>query len=489
MPTNCAKESIQAYVPSSDNPWNLQKASHLFRRTSFGAPIDKVKTSLASTPSVVVNKMVDDAKSLPLTKAPIWAKWQLSNYSPIESERNTQIGSQILEWSRQWTYDMKSNGLRDRMSWFWHNHFVTKIDKYGCPSWMYEYHTLLQKYALGNFKDFVKEMGKCSAMLVFLDGIQNTRFQPNENYARELYELFTLGVDNGYTQQDIVNTARALSGWNGLDVNNLCGTVAFIPTFWDAGVKVIFGKTGNFGYNEVIDLLFTERPIQISEYITRKVYKSLVNPDVSEVVVKDLARIFRENNFELAPLLKAMLSSEHFFDAATISTIIPGHIEFFMAFLNEMNYTDDDQIMTLLAYSGIDYDQQMFSPTDVSGWPGNRSWITSSSLPYRIEGIRNLIGYYYAKNGNSLEELRNLAKALTSEQSNVQVVTKSIVDYFLPKGLQNAIDYNDAIVVFKADVPENYFTSGQWNLEWEYAPLQVYLLINYIANLPEFQLR
>ena len=138
---------------------------------------------------------------------------------------------------------------------------------------MYEYHHLLQKHALGNFKEFVKEMGLTPAMLVFLDGFQNTRFQPNENFARELYELFTLGVDNGYTQSDIVETAKAVSGWNGLDINNLCGTVDFIPSFWDPAKKTIFGKTGNWTYNDVIDLLFTERPVQISEYICRKLYK------------------------------------------------------------------------------------------------------------------------------------------------------------------------------------------------------------------------
>ncbi len=491
MPTNCAKESIQAFVPSSGNPWDLQKVVHLYRRTSFGIPIEKAKSNLVLSPSTIVNKMVDDAKSLPLTTAPVWAKWQLSNYSQVEAERNAQIASQILEWGRQWAFDMKSNGLRDRMSWFWHNHFVTKLSKYICPSWMYEYHQLLQKHALGNFKNFVKEMGTSSAMLVFLDGVQNTRFQPNENYARELFELFTLGVDNGYTQQDIVNTARALSGWNGLDVNNLCGSIIFIPTFWDPGLKTIFGKTGNYGYSEVIDLLFAERAIQISEYITRKLYKSFVNPDVNENMVKAFAKILRDGNFEMAPLMKVMLSSEHFFDEPTMSTIIPGHIEFFMTFLNEMNYANDDQILTLLAYSGSDFDQQMFDPTDVSGWPGNRSWITSSSLPYRIDGIRNLMGYYYVKNGNSLEDLRVLAKSLTIEadQGNVQVVTRSIINYFLPKGLQNESDYNDATAVFKADVPENYYTSGQWNLDWEYSPYQVYVLINHIANLPEFQLR
>ena len=317
MPLNCAVESSQAFVPTVDNPWELSKITHLYRRTTFGTSIEKINSKLLIQPKVLVEQLVNEALALPLTKEPVWAKWQLSDYSSVESERNAQITSQILEWTRQWTFDMKNNGLRDRMSWFWHNHFVTKNSKYICPSWMYEYHKLLQKYALGNFKEFVRDMGKSSAMLVFLDGVQNTRFQPNENYARELYELFTLGVDNGYTQADIVDTARALSGWNGLDVNNLCGNVTFVPSFWDPGNKTIFGKTGKYGYDEVVDLLFAERPVQISEHITRKIYKNFVNPDVSETMIKAFAKIFRDNNFELAPLMKAILSSEHFFDKNT----------------------------------------------------------------------------------------------------------------------------------------------------------------------------
>ncbi len=487
---NCAETNQNPYQPKPDKTWDNRRATHLFRRTTFGADLATIKASLTANPVSVVNKIVDDAKSLPLTTPPPWSNWTLSNYSANPDTRNTQIGTQILEWSAQWVKDMKNNGLRDRMSLFWGNHFVTKIDTYVCPAWMYRYHLLLQKHALGNFKTFVHEMGLTPAMLIFLNNIQNTRFQPNENYARELMELFTLGVDNGYTQQDIVNVARAISGWNGIDQTNLCGDVTFIQPFWDPGQKTIFGKTGAWGYDDVINLLFTERAVQISEYICRKLYINFVNPDVSIDTIKALGKVMRDNNFEIAPVMKAMLGSEHFFDDATIGTIIPGHIEHFLTFVREVGYREEAELVTALGYSASEYNQQVFNPTDVAGWPGNRAWINTGSFPYRAEGILNIMGYYYAKNGNKLEELRLLAKALTADnETNPEIVCTAITNYFLPNGLQKPTDYNDALVVFKGEVPENYFQSGQWNLDWEYAPAQVLFLINHLANLPEFQLK
>jgi hypothetical protein len=487
---NCAETNQNLYQPKPGKLWDKRRASHLYRRTTFGADLITINTSLAGNPVTIVHKIVDDAKALALTPAPLWANWTLSNYSADPDTRATQIGTQILEWSAQWVQDMKSNGLRDRMSFFWSNHFVTKIDTYICPAWMYRYHVLLQKHALGNFKTFVHEMGLTPAMLIFLNNIQNTRFQPNENYARELMELFTLGVDNGYTQQDIVNVARAISGWNGIDQTNLCGDVTFIQPFWDPGQKTIFGKTGAWGYDDVINLLFAERPVQISEYICRKLYVNFVNPDVSLDTVKVLGKVMRDNNFEIAPVMKAMLSSEHFFDDASIGTIIPGHIEYFLTFLREVGYREEPELTTLVGYSASEYNQQVFNPTDVAGWPGNRSWITTGSFPYRAEAILNIMGYYYTKNGNKLEELRLIAKGLNVDnESNPEIVCTAIIDYFLPNGLQKPTDYADALVVFKGEVPENYFQSGQWNLDWEYAPAQVLFLINHLANLPEFQLK
>lgn len=487
---HCAESNINPFQPSAEKPWDKRKALHLFRRATFGANLNAVNASLTQNPNVVVDKIVNDALVLPLTIPPLWANWTLSNYSTDPDERNTQVGLQIIEWQSQWVVDMKKNGLRDRMSWFWGNHFVTKIDMYGCPSWMYRYHSLLQKHALGNFKTFVSEIGLTPAMLVFLNNIQNTRFQPNENYARELLELFTLGVDNGYTQVDITNVARAISGWNGIDQTNLCGDVTFIQPFWDPGQKTIFGKTGNWGYDDVINLLFTERAVQISEYICRKLYVDFVNPDVNEDMVKLLAKVFRDNNFEIAPVMKALLQSEHFFDDANVGTIIPGHIAYFLTFLNEIGYQEDKELLYAVGYSASEFNEQIYNPIDVAGWPGNRNWITTTSFPYRVEGILNIIRYNFNLNGEMLEEYRAFAKGLTMvSESNPEKVCRAIVDYILPNGLQKESDYQDALAVFKAEIPENYFELGLWNLDWEYAPGQVVFLIGYLSNLPEFQLK
>ena len=490
MPFNCAPPDLSPFQPTASLPWDRRRAMHLYRRTAFGASKSVIDNALLQNPKALVTSIVQQAKNLPPAAAPPWAFWSISNYSSNEEERNAQIVQQILSWVNVWMKDMRSNGLRDRMSLFWHNHFVTKLDKYICPSWMYQYHHLLQKYALGNFKDFLREMGKTPAMLVFLDGVQNTRFQPNENFARELFELFTLGVDNGYTQNDIVNAARALSGWNGITLATLCGEISFVPSFWDNGPKTIFGKTGNFGYDEVIDLIFTERPVQVSQYICKKLYAHFVNPDIDETVVDQLAAILRQNNFEIAPVMEALLSSVHFFDDATVGTVIPGHIEHFLIFLNELDLPNNDVLNQYIVYGSDEFDQRLFNPTDVSGWKGNRAWITSSTLPFRFEGIFNIMLYYYQLQGNAIEQLRNLALSLVDPStSDPAVVVNAICDYILPNGFQSQKDYDEAVRVFKAEVPENYFATGQWNLYWEYAPLQLILLFQFLAAQPEFQLK
>jgi len=491
MPTlNCANDVLETYVPSSQNPWNQKKALHLFRRLYLGGDVDKVNTALNGNPVDLVNQIITDAINLPLVDEPEWAYWSIDDYSPIEAERNQQIIDQILQWGRQWMIDLKANGLRDRMSWYWHNHFVTRLESYFCPSWMYQYHKILQEYALGNFREFTREMCKTPAMLVFLDGVQNTQFDPNENLAREIYEIFTLGVDNGYTQDDIVNTARALTGWNGIDVNNLCDEITFVPAFHDNGSKTIFGQTGNWGYDDVIDILFEQRGLQICKHICGKIYRDFVNPIDKPEIIDVLAQTMLDNDFELEPVFRQLFTSGHFFDESHVGTIIPGHIEYFMTFLGDIGYPDDDELLFAIGFSADDFDQRIFNPTDVSGWPGNRNWITSSTLQYRWQSITDIMGYYYGVQGETLEPLRDFAIKLSSNtEIDPAVVVRNIIDYILPNGLQFDQEYEEAITVFKGEVPQNYFDEGIWNLDWEYAPVQVFLLLSHLARVPEFQLK
>lgn len=489
---NCAEATLTPYAPTSEKPWDYRRAIHLYRRISFGAKPETIQQSLTQDPTEVVRDIVDKAANLPLTPAPYWSDWTLNDYDQdTPGKLNEQVVSQVVEWSTQWSVDMINNGLRDRMSWFWHNHFVTKLDDYGCPSWMYRYHKVLQKYALGNFKEFVYEIGITPAMLIFLNNIQNTRFEQNENYARELYELFTLGADNGYTQADIEETARAITGWSGLDADNYCGDVRFTNYYWDPGEKTIFGQTGNWNYDDVIDILFIERAQELSTFICRKLYTHFVNPVADDQIIEDLAQTFRNSNFELRPVLLQLFASEHFFDEANLGTIIPGHIELGLTFINEMGYEPDRNLLQYVIYSADDFDQRIFNPTDVSGWPGNRNWITSSALFYRWEIVESIVGYFYQYDESSVEVLRKFTLSFIDEEdvNDVVKVTQEIIHYLLPNGFQHEQEYDEAIAVFKAEVPENYFTNGSWNLYWEYAPIQIFFLIKHLSTQPEYQLK
>ncbi|MEL6867306.1 MAG: DUF1800 domain-containing protein [Bacteroidota bacterium] len=478
---NCATGSIDPYSPSPDMPWNKQRVQHLFRRLGYGASHAEMEAALLQDPQTLIDQMLDDAIAAPLTTAPVWANWTILDYDDF----NEQLGEQYAEWLTTWTKDMLlGNSLRERITLFWHNHLVTLIDSYACPPYMYQYHKILQENALGNFRDLVYEMGTSSAMLVFLNGNLNSSASPNENYARELYELFTLGRDNGYDQNDIAETARALTGFVGRSVD--CGPFFFVDVLHDTGEKTIFGQTGNWGYDDVHELLFTQRADQIATYICTKIYQVFVNPDVDENIVEALATTFKTNNFELAPVFRQLFKSEHFFDEAHFSTVIKNPIELLLTFYKEAQIPfDDDQRALELAYYALFLGQQLFNPPDVSGWPGDQAWIDTSSLPNRWQA--NLI-FLLIQFENRPEQLVDLAKVLSNNSNDPAYVSQVFIEYFIPSGLQTPEDYDRATTVFKWEVPQNYYDDELWNLDWDTAPTQITLLIYHLIRIPEFQL-
>lgn len=482
-PIDCVTGTLAPYVPSAAMPWDKRRVQHLYRRTSFGATPTQVTAALTQTPSQLVDMLVNQAIAAPLAPEPEWAYWDISRYGG-----NDQIVvQQFLSWRRQWVKDMLANGMREKLSLFWHNHFVTRQDAYGCPSYMYQYHKVLQQNALGNFKTFVKEIGKTPAMLVFLNGVQNTRFQPNENYARELYELFTLGRDNGYTQADIVQTARGLTGFNSLENNQYCGKINFLSTLFDPRQKTIFGKTANYNFDTLHDLLFQERGTLIAKYICQKIYRNFVSPKVDEAIVNQLATIFIQNNFEIAPVLRTLFKSEHFFDAANIGVIIKSPIEQELMLLREGGFQIQltDEVLDGLNYLASQLGQDLFNPVDVAGWQGNRTWINSNTLTGRWQVLRYIIFILYE---NYATQYVTFAKNLSNNSSDADYVTELIVNHFLPNGLQTPEEYNRAYLTFQAEIPAHYFEDGSWNLDWETAAAQVALLMDHLIRKPEFQL-
>ncbi|MBK7872771.1 MAG: DUF1800 domain-containing protein [Saprospiraceae bacterium] len=483
MTINCVTGTLAPYVPDASMPWNERRIMHLYRRLGFGATPAQIAAGLSQTPSNLVDALIDAAIALPTAPEPEWSDWTIGQYN---GDQNLAI-EQIFSWRRRWVLDMIGNGPREKLALFWHNHFVTRLESYGCPSWMYQYHKLLQEYAFGNFKDFVKEMGKTPAMLVFLNGVQNTRFSANENYARELYELFTLGRDNGYTQQDIVETAKALTGWNGITQETLCGPITFVPALFDPSSKTIFGRTGNWGYDDVHNILFQERSNQVATYICKKLYQAFVSPEVDENIVTQLAGIFISNDFEIAPVLRALFKSEHFFDDANIGVIVKSPIEAVISFLKEGNFQiqGTNEELDGIIYLASELGQELFNPVDVAGWQGNLTWVNSNTLTGRWQALRFVL---YALFQSYPEQLRAFAAGLSNDSNDADYITELIANHFLPNGMQYPEDYERATISFKAEIPNHYFEDGGWSLAWETAPAQTALLLDYLVRRPEFQL-
>lgn len=399
---------------------------------------------------------------------------------------------------------MISNNLRDRLSFFWSNHLVTQLEIYECNSFLYYYTDCLQRNAIGNFKTFLSEIGLTSAMLYYLDGVYNNGNNPNENYARELYELFSLGEGNGYTEQDIIETARALSGY--VERGELgCEPVSFDPAYHDSGSKTILGQTGNWGYDDVIDILFQQRPTEIAGYICTKLYEFFVHPDANDdagnaqAIISGMAATFVANNFEIAPVLSQLFKSQHFFDDEAIGVIIKSPMDVYINLIRETAFSYNDDALRFLNSSSSLLGQSLFDPVDVAGWQRDRTWINTNFIIGRWLTTEIFLESFYQ---NDPEEFRTLAMdavgSADSNTSNPEKVVTAVVNKFLPKGLLTQQDFDNAMSVFKIeDVPENYYGSdytpgglGLWMLAVSpEVPQQVFLLLMHLSRQPEFQLK
>ena len=308
MVVSCNNGTLSTFIPTDDNPWDISKVLLVFRRLGFGIKHSDIASKLSLTPSELIDELIDNAKNLPLTPDPGWAHWTNTDFRNAGGNR----GPFYRNHQKIVFKDFLNNDMRDRLTLFWSNHFVTEYYMYNHPAYTFRYYNNLQSNVLGNFKNFVSVIGLDDAMLMYLNGYENRNNAPNENYARELYELFTLGEGNGYTQDDITETARALTGYNNRQDG---GPIYFNPNRFDNGEKTIFGRKGNWNYDDVINILFEEKSDLISKFIVRKLYKHFVSPDVNEAIVDELALYFINNNFELEPLYRKLFKSEHFFNS------------------------------------------------------------------------------------------------------------------------------------------------------------------------------
>jgi uncharacterized protein (DUF1800 family) len=353
-----------------------KKLQHLLARAAFGVTPSLLKRFRGKDLSIVVDELLKDAEVIQdllyLPEPPTNDDGEVRPLKMVSLFLKSQKEKEELNFAWIDRMSVAKAQLREKMILFWHNHFATS----GNFAYLLQVqHNTLRKHALGNFRDMLHAISQDPAMILWLNNQQNRKDAPNENFAREVMELFTLGEGNGYKENDIKNAARAFTGWG----VNKEGKFVFREKTHDFDEKEVFGKKGNFNGEDIINMLL-EKP-QLSEYICRKIYKSFVNSEVDEERVQELAARFRSNNYDISDLVKTIFVSDWFYDDKNIGCIIISPVELIVRFKKLCKLEIEDEQMTALQQV---LGQTLFLPPNVAGWKGGRGWIDASSLAQRL---------------------------------------------------------------------------------------------------------
>ena len=280
----------------------------------------------------------------------------------------------IRNLNLNWMHEMVNSSaqLREKMAFFWHGHFACRNLNIFFQQGLLD---VIRRNALGNFRTLLKEVSKTAAMLNFLNNQQNKKDHPNENFAREVMELFTLGRGN-YTEHDVKEAARAFTGWS----SNPKGEFIFHRGQHDDGSKTVLGKTGNFGGEDVLDILLQQK--QTAKFIAQKMYKFFVNEQPDKEKVEWLTDRFYKNDYDISRLMEDIFTSDWFYEEKNIGAKIKSPVELMVGIqrILPMKFERDEALLLLQRALG----QILFYPPNVAGWPGGKNWIDSSTLMMRM---------------------------------------------------------------------------------------------------------
>ena len=398
--------SLQPYEDSLGR----QDIYHLLRRTLVAPSRTDIEQSISMTLEELVDQLLDDSASLP---GPPRFVSECLNASALywDSGRTEIIDTFFDELRRWWLLLMTNSRLsaRERLTLFWHNHFSVNARVVQDSRYIYLQNQLFRRHDLGNFKTLVADVTKDKAMLLFLDGKNNKANYRNENYARELQELFTIGIaDNdgspNYTQEDVVEAAKALTGWDWVGLGMQGDVASNLLTGHDLSDKVLYGEKitgqneGGPELSRLLDIIFSKE--ETARYVIRKLYRFLVYTDttltpvrpipaiVEENIIAPLAAEFRDSNWEITPVLKRLLMSRHFYDPAIRGAMIKSPVDLFVSLMRSTLVDpltgDPGEFAGQYAQDrATELGQNLFHPPGVQGWQFYRSWISSSTLPKR----------------------------------------------------------------------------------------------------------
>ena len=478
---------------------------HLLKRTMFGAPKPDVDYFKTKTLSQAVNELLTVPASSPAPPVKNYA----NPIDPLDADTgiaagttwvntNTNDGtvnSQRITSFKSWWMALMINqdrNILEKMVLFWHNHFSTETADIGRAIWCYQNNSILRKNALGNFKQFVKDVTLDTGMLRYLNGYLNTNTAPDENYGRELQELFTVGkgVDNGtppYSESDVKAAAKVLTGWT---VNNTTNTSYFNSPKHDITNKqfssfynntVITGRSGAAGANELDDMLnMIFAANEVAMFICRKLYRWFVYYDIDSTteanVIAPLAQIFRSNNYEIRPVLDALLKSEHFFDALNqgcqIKSPVDANVslcrEFSILFPLSSDYVNAYYMWDYIRTQSSNMQQNIGDPPDVAGWkPYYQApqfyeiWINSDTLPKRNQFTDTMANSGYTRNGKNIKiDFIAFAKSMPNPGDPNELINDSLTYLFRLPLSQTSRNQLKTDILLSGQTQDHYWTDA-----------------------------
>jgi uncharacterized protein (DUF1800 family) len=513
---------VLTVIGQSANPlkasknWSRDQAAHLLRRAGFGGTPREVDQLVRKGRAGAVDALLHFSSEVPTPPElnvryfvpPRPAGRRAGPDLPPDEMTLRDLADfrrrdilQLLQVRDWWIRTMatSSSPLQEKLVLFWHGHFTSGHREVRSSYAMYQQNQLFRRMGAGNYRTFLIEISEDPAMVLYLNTQQNRRDSPNENYARELLELFTLGPGQ-YTEQDIKEAARAFTG---ITIDFETGQIVPRPRLHDFGEKTFLGRRGKFDSKDIIDIILSKPAA--AEHIARKFWTFFASDDPPTQVVQALARVLRESRYEIAPMLRAMFMSDAFYGERSRLTHIKSPVELLAGTIRMLEIEPKDT--TAMAFMLGRLGQELMQPPNVKGWDGGDTWITTSTMFNRYNFMCSLIEgtddpMHRRDRQRRIRQMRENvgAEAVESEELAMRFqpaldpmpmirtakirTPEKVVDYFLDRLLQRPVERNRRAVLleaFKGDLRND-------DVQDEANAAAIRLLIQLIVSMPEYQL-
>lgn len=456
----------------------MEKIKHLYWRAGFGLSIQEWEQKQDMSIAQALNELFEEAHAKPPLTSPntpdVAGFLQMSEKDRAEARKQERrlVVLQGAAWIKRMSSDNESP-LLERMTLFWHGHFACQSKTSTLAS---NQLNTIRQHALGNFRNLVLAIAKDPSMIRFLNNQQNRKQKPNENFARELMELFTIGRGN-YTEKDIKEAARAFTGWS----STAKGEYIFRSRVHDYGQKTFFGRSGRFDGTDIIDMILEKK--ETAQFIVRKIYRYFVNEEINEQHVQQLANSFYASDYDIAKLMRNIFTSDWFYEAKNRGSKIKSPVDLVAGMMKNLHIEFQNELALVFLQRSLG--QSLFNPPNVAGWPGSKKWVDNSTLMIRLNLPAYLLSSkevnFKLKEAFEAKRQNKITRRLTAQLDLTPILAK-----VQGKDIEEQVDYLSNYLLPSRDrVPVKLFKQITRGKSEEEATKLVLLGL---MSLPEYQM-